>query len=200
MSLDLEAQGEIYFSITAASRTALGNVLVQFTHADAGSLGPVVSGIIQHCPKCWLRSAQMMTSALGTSIRPRQFRAWLFSMFGIAALVIVGAGILGLVAMATNRRTREIGIRMALGATPAGVVRQIVREQLAPIGVGLMCGGLVAAWATRFVEASLYKTHIYDPWSWTAAVLVLLGIAVAGALIPSRRASRIDPVKALRTD
>jgi predicted permease len=200
MSLDLEAQGEIYFSITAASRTALGNVLVQFTHADAGSLGPVVSGIIQHCPKCWLRSAQMMTSALGTSIRPRQFRAWLFSMFGIAALVIVGAGILGLVAMATNRRTREIGIRMALGATPAGVVRQIVREQLAPIGVGLMCGGLVAAWATRFVEASLYKTPIYDPWSWTAAVLVLLGIAVAGALIPSRRASRIDPVKALRTD
>jgi predicted permease len=200
ISLDLEAQGEIYFSITAASSTALGNVLVQFAHADAGSLGSVVSGIIQHCPKCWLRSAQMMSSALSTSIRPRQFSAWLFSTFGIAALVIVGAGILGLVAMATNRRTREIGIRMALGATPAGVVRQIVREQLTPIAIGLVCGGLVAAWATRFVEAYLYKTAIYDPWSWSAAVVVLLAIAVAGALVPSRRASRIDPVKALRTD
>jgi predicted permease len=200
MSLDLEAQGEIYFSITAASRTALGNVLVQFRDADAGSLGPVVSGIIQHCPKCWLRSAQMMNSALAMSIRPRQFSAWLFSTFGIAALVIVGAGILGLVAMATNQRTREIGIRMALGATPAGVVRQIVLEQLTPIGIGLVCGAVAAAWATQFVKAYLYKTPVYDPWSWTAAVVVLIVIAVAGALIPSRRASRIDPVRALRTD
>jgi predicted permease len=200
LSLDSEAQGEIYVSLAAAERKALGNVLIRFEHADSQSIAPVVAAIVRDCPGCWLHSAEMLDTALGMSIKPRQFNAWLFSGFALAALVIVSSGILGLVAMTTSRRTREIGIRMALGATPQAVVGQIVREQFVPVALGLTAGGLVAAWATQFVKAYLYKTPVYDPWSWATAVTVLIAIAIAAALIPSSRASRIDPVQALRVD
>ena len=200
MSLDLEPQGEIYWPVAAEPRPHLAYVLVRFDRPGSAALAPIVSQIVQRCPTCWLRRAQMMTAALGASIRPRQFSAWLFSAFGIAALVIVGTGILGLVAMTTNRRRREIGIRMALGATRIVVVRQILREQLASVALGLVIGGIVAAWAVRFVDAYLYKTPTYDPWAWAAAIAALLLISVAGALIPSHHASRIDPVRALRIE
>jgi ABC-type antimicrobial peptide transport system permease subunit len=142
----------------------------------------------------------MLADRLGESIRPRRFNAWLFSSFGIAALVIVGTGILGLVAMITNRRTREVGIRMALGATRTGVLRQILGEQVTSVTVGLIAGGVIAAWAVRFVGSYLYKTPMYDAWAWSAAIAALLLISLLGGLIPSLRASRIDPVKALRVE
>jgi hypothetical protein len=200
MSLDLEPQGEIYWPLAAAARKYLSNVLIRFDRPGRAALGPVVAQVVQRCPNCRFRSAQMMTEALGATIRPRQFSAWLFSAFGIAALVIVGTGILGLVAMTAKRRTREIGIRMALGATRAGVMRQILREQLTSVVLGLVAGGIVAAWAVRFVASYLYKTPTYDPWAWAAAIAALLLISVAGTLIPSHYASRIDPVRALRVD
>ena len=104
----------------------------------------------------------MLTDVLSTSVQPRVFSAWLFSTFGIAALLITGVGILDLVAMTTNRRTKEIGIRMALGATLSIVTLQIVREHLWSVAVGLAVGGLVAAALVRFVAAYLYKTPVSD--------------------------------------
>lgn len=142
----------------------------------------------------------MLSDSLGASIRPRRFNAWLFSSFGIAALVIVGAGILGLVAMTTGRRTKEIGIRMALGSTRGGLVRQILREQAISIGVGVLAGGVVAAWTVKYVKAYLHKTTLYDAWSWGAAIAVIFAVALAGTLIPSLRASRTDPMQALRVE
>jgi ABC-type antimicrobial peptide transport system permease subunit len=142
----------------------------------------------------------MLSDVVGASIRPRRFNAWLFSSFGIAAVAIVGAGILGLVAMATGRRRQEIGIRMALGATRAGVVRQILGEQVMSVFIGLSVGGVTAAWLVKYVQSYLYKTPLYDAWSWGAAVALIVAIAFAGALIPSLRASRIDPLQTLRAE
>jgi ABC-type antimicrobial peptide transport system permease subunit len=87
---------------------------------------------------------------------------------------------------------------MALGARPAAVVRQLIGEQLGAVIAGTVTGGIIAAWAVRFVQAHLYETGAYDPAVWTRTIMVLLVTATLGAWIPARRASRVDPVQALR--
>jgi ABC-type antimicrobial peptide transport system permease subunit len=126
--------------------------------------------------------------------------AWLFGVFAAAALAIVAVGILGLIAMATARRTREIGVRYALGGTRGGIVGVVVREQVVPVAVGLLAGGARAAWAGQFLGAYLYRSPPSDPRLWTIAVLTVIAAALAGTLIPAWRASRVDPVHALRAD
>lgn len=200
ISLDRAVQGVIYAPISSHPHPSVSKVLVRFAHADARSLEPVVSDIVASCPGCWLSGAEMLRDALSMSISGREFSAMLFAGFGAAALVIVGTAALGVVAMSTHRRTREIGVRMALGATGGDVMWQIVWEQVWPVVVGLACGAAVAAWATRFVTTYLYKTPTYDASSWLFAIVALLVIAFTGALVPSLRASHIDPVQALRVE
>ncbi|MEO6222430.1 MAG: ABC transporter permease, partial [Vicinamibacterales bacterium] len=145
-------------------------------------------------------SAALATTLLNESVRTRRMNSWIFGGFAAAALVIVGVGILGLMAMSSAKRTREIGIRIALGSTPGRVVGLLLREQMMAVAVGLMVGGLVSAWALKFVKAYLYQVTGNDPRLWAVAIGVMAMIAVIGAAIPSIRASRIDPSRALQTD
>jgi putative ABC transport system permease protein len=141
-----------------------------------------------------------LAEALARPNRDPLFRVWLFSAFTIAALSIVAVGIFGIVAMSVGRRTRELGIRAALGATREALVALFVREQLITVAVGLVMGGALATWAVKFIKAYLFKTPPTDPWMWTIAALLLLLVAGSAAFIPSLGASRVDPVKALRAD
>jgi len=134
------------------------------------------------------------------SVSLRRFQSWLFGGFAAAALVVVGVGIFGLLAMSTARRTKEVGIRCALGATPTSVVGLILREQATAVVAGLIVGGGIAAWAVRFVKGYLYELTVTDPRIWATATALILFTAVVGALIPAWRASRIDPLKALRVE
>jgi putative ABC transport system permease protein len=199
LALDLDEVGEIYWPVAASPRPAVSNLLVRFG-TSRNAVTPFVANLRRACPQCWVGRAEMLTDALGDSIRPRRFSAWLFSAFGVAALTITGVGIVGLVAMTTSRRTREMGIRIALGARAATITRQIVGEQLRSIVLGLAIGGLVAVYVVRFVAAYLYKTPTYDPWAWGAAIAVLLTVATMGALVPARRAGRVNPVQALNAE
>ena len=134
------------------------------------------------------------------SVRARRLQSWLFGSFAVAAMVVVGVGIFGLLAMATARRTKELGIRQALGSTRRGLIQLFVREQLAPVFVGLVVGGVLAAWAARFVDSFLYRVSAADPRVWLVAASVTLVTAALGVLVPAIRASRTDPVTALRTE
>ncbi len=134
------------------------------------------------------------------SVSLRRFQSWLFGGFAAAALVVVGVGIFGLLAMSTARRTREVGIRCALGATPNSVAALIIREQTAAVIAGLAAGAGVAAWAVGFVKGYLYEITVSDPRIWLSAVVLILATALAGSLVPAWRASRIDPLKALRVE
>jgi hypothetical protein len=196
LSLDMNPQPAIY----RPEPRNLYHLVAAFDRSGRATVGGVLATFKKQCPACPVYKAQMLSDTLGTSIKPRRFNAWLFSSFGIAALLIVGAGILGLVAMTTGRRTHEIGIRMALGSTRGRLVRQMVREQVPPVLVGLLAGGIAAAWLVKYVKSYLYKTPLYDGWSWGAAVALIVGIALVGALIPSLRATRIDPIRALRVE
>jgi putative ABC transport system permease protein len=200
MSLDIEPQGAIYWPVAAMPRPRIAYMFVRLASGGDDELAVVTRELSRQCPTCWFRSAMMLGDALAVTIRGRQFSAWLFSAFGVGALLIVGVGILGLVAMTTTRRTREIGIRMALGAGPRQVIGHVLREQVGATALGLAAGGLLAAWLVRFVSTYLYKMTVYDLRAWAAAIAVLLIVAIAGALLPAWRASRIDPVRALRVE
>jgi putative ABC transport system permease protein len=146
------------------------------------------------------RRATMLDDLFVESVRPRRFQAWLFGSFAAAGLGIVAVGILGLLAMATARRVKEVGIRYALGATPIGIVRMLLREQLTPVLAGLIAGGVIAGWAVTLVEKYLYKVTTDDPRIWATAAALILAAAAIGALVPAVRASRTDPVQALRLE
>ena len=102
--------------------------------------------------------------------------------------------------MTTSRRTKEVGIRMTVGATRGDVLRLLVREQMSGVLFGVAVGGLAAAWAVRYVSAYLYETPLSDPLIWFTSVAILFSVALVGTLIPAARASRVDPVKALRVE
>ena len=102
--------------------------------------------------------------------------------------MFVAIGILGLVAMTANDHTREVSIRVTLGARPGAVVRQLIGEQLRVVIAGTIAGGLLAAWGTRFVQSHLYETATYNLTVWAMTVTVIFATATIGAWIPAQRA------------
>jgi ABC-type antimicrobial peptide transport system permease subunit len=122
----------------------------------------------------------MLDALFADSVRPRRFQAWLFGSFAVASLTIVGVGILGLLAMATARRVKEVGIRHALGATPLAIVRMLLREQLWSVLAGLAAGALISAWAVALVEKSVYQITTHDARVWAAAATLIVTTAVIG--------------------
>jgi putative ABC transport system permease protein len=197
-ALDRDSEGEIYSSNAVQQRPDLLNLLIAFDRDPRRPLAQVQAELAARAPDVKIVRVETLTETLRATVQLRRFQAWLFGAFGAAALAIVGVGILGTVAMAVARRTREIGIRMALGARWSNVTRMVVREQSRSIAAGAACGGLVSLWLVRYLGDYLYKMTAYDWSAWTAAALALLAVTVGGAIVPALRASRIDPVKALR--
>jgi ABC-type antimicrobial peptide transport system permease subunit len=126
--------------------------------------------------------------------------ARLTTLFGILALVLASVGLYGITSYQVARRTSEIGLRMALGANRRDVVRMVLRGALLQAGVGLVIGIPVALGAARWMTDQLYQVRSYDPLSMLTAVAVLLISATVAGFVPARRASRIEPMQALRTE
>lgn len=192
-------------SAVLAPHVLLGTGARQIVFARVeGSTQQVLDGMRQVAERMHpaLRPVRLQTanSMLAETIRVRRLQSWLFGSFAGAGLLLAGVGLLGFVAMTMARRTREVGIRMALGATRQRVVSRMMREQLLPVVLGLAAGGLLSAWSVRFLESYMYELSVYDARIWVAALAVVAATTLAGALIPSWRASRVDPVRALRVE
>ena len=125
--------------------------------------------------------------------------AMLSAFFGGLALLLAGLGLYGVMSYAVSRRRTEIGIRMALGAGPSGAVRLILLRVAVLVGLGVVCGAVVALWAARFVSTLLFGLQPRDPVTLAAAILVLTVIGALAGWLPARRAARIDPAQVLRT-
>jgi len=137
---------------------------------------------------------------LSESLHSSRFETTLLSLFGAAALLLAALGLYGLLAYSVTRRTREIGIRLALGARRSDLAGMIVREGLMRCLTGLALGALAALASTRLLASLLYGVRPADPAIFAGVFGTLLAVALAASLLPAHRASRVDPLKALRTD
>jgi predicted permease len=150
-------------------------------------------------PTVPMEIATMDQRLMSEERRPR-FDAVVLSLFAIIGLVLAAIGIYGVISFLVAQRTREIGVRMALGATPGRIIRLMLGQAARWILSGAAAGLVGSLLATQFLRSLLFNTSALDPWTFTAAMSLLLLIALAAAWIPSRRAALVDPLVALREE
>jgi ABC-type antimicrobial peptide transport system permease subunit len=131
---------------------------------------------------------------------PMRASAWLVSAVGLVAMLLAAIGLYGVIAYSVARRTREIGIRIALGARPGAVVGLVMQQGLLVASAGLAAGCALAAVAARMMRGLLYGVTASDPLAWLAAAALLLAVSALANVIPAWRASRVDPSQALRIE
>ena len=131
---------------------------------------------------------------------PARVGAMLAAAFGGLGTLLAAIGLYGVIAFSVTRRTREIGVRMALGAQPGQVLSMVMRQGLGIVAVGLAVGILLAAGAASALRGVLYDVAPFDPLAWALALSAMLAAAAVANVVPARRAMRIDPMAALRAD
>ena len=141
-----------------------------------------------------------LSDQISGSLKQRRFALVLLSVFSLLALVLAAVGIYGVVSYTAAQRTREVGIRMAMGARRADVVRLFVREAAGLAAIGVAAGLLLAVAATRLLSGMLFAVHAWDPLTYVTASLLLGAAVLAATAAPARRASRISPMEALRNE
>lgn len=142
----------------------------------------------------------LLTDSMDASVAQPRFRTLLLAVFSVLALVLAAVGIFGVVSFSALRRSQEIGIRMALGATPATVRRLVIWESTRMVFVGLIVATAVALLLTRSLAALLFAVRPTDPLTFISVALLLTFVALAAAYLPARRAMRINPMVALHCD
>jgi ABC-type antimicrobial peptide transport system permease subunit len=143
---------------------------------------------------------RMMDEVVMESVAPRQFQMRLVLLFGIVALLLAGLGVYGVVSYSVAQRTSELGLRIALGATPRTVAGSVLRQAMLPVALGLVAGLVIAIGAGRAVRAMLFNVSPMDPLTLLSVSSVLLAVGVLACYVPARRAMRVDPLNALRTE
>ena len=149
-------------------------------------------------PQQPLSGIRSMDQVLAQSLTRRSFAAVLLVMFASLGLILAALGLYGVVSYSVARRTQEIGVRMALGAEPARIFRLILLQGLWVTGVGLAAGVIAAIGATRMMSSLLFGVGAADPLSFGAGCAMLLTVSVLACWIPAYRATRVDPLVALR--
>ena len=195
---DLEPIGDVYVP-GAIGRGTYGSFFIVSTADPAAQVLPsIVATAASHGMR--LEQAATMEDAIFASIRHRVLPLWLFGGLSVMGLIVLAAGTLGLLAMTTAQRTREIGIRLALGSSPARLTRLLAREQATAIVIGVMAGAAVAWIAVEGLRSELYGVTPHHPGVWIAVTLTVLVVAAVGSLVPARIAARLDPAAILRFD
>ena len=186
------------FGLTAATRPHF----VVRSGADTSHLGPLIRATVRDIdPRLGVDlNQQTMAELTSASVATPRFNTFVLSAFAAVALALAIVGIYGVLSHVVTRRTREIGIRMAVGAVPSHVLAMILRQSLMVTGVGAAIGLLMAAGTTRYLESMLFELTPLDPWTFFAVAVMALVVAVLAAYPPAARASRVDPLAALRHD
>jgi putative ABC transport system permease protein len=168
---------------------------------DPMSLAPPLRAVTgQIAPGVPLFNIRTMEERLRESLATSRFNTLLLTLLGIIGLVLAAVGIYGVIAYFVTRRTQEIGVRMALGATRGDVVRLIVRQAAWPVAIGIGVGLVMSSLLTRVLSAQLFGVSPDDPATFIAVALALGAIALLASLLPAGRAASVDPTKALHSN
>ncbi len=178
----------------------IGNVVLRFHGDESAAAASVRQAFKSIDPTIPIFQMRSYNDQLSSNFTQEELVVRLTSLFGMLALVLASIGLYGVTAYAVARRTSEIGIRMALGASRGSVLKMIIENALTQAGIGLAIGLPLAYFGGSLVRHSLYQTSAFQPVVLLVVTALLLVSATAAALIPARRAASIDPMKALRTD
>lgn len=147
-----------------------------------------------------ISDVRALEQIVASSITRDRLSASLLGLFAMLALVLAAVGIYGVMAYAVSQRRQEIGVRMALGADGSGILQLVLGQSLRMVLLGLGVGLLASLALTRFLSGQLYEVNSTDPSILIGVSMLLLGVAIVAAFVPARRASRVDPAMALRTE
>jgi predicted permease len=185
---------------TDSDNVKRANFLIRTAAGDTPVLSAVRRAFQRVDPTLPLTYARSMQEEMAPLTAPERTTALLAMVFGGAAVMLAAIGLYGVLAYGITRRTREIAVRIALGAQPGGVIGMILRETAALVAAGLVAGMGLAWAAARLIASQLFGVSPQDPATLAAAVAVLLLVALIAVYLPAKRASRLDPMAALRQE
>jgi putative ABC transport system permease protein len=199
--LDAETLPEIYCPY---SQTATGPGSISLVARTAGDSLDYVAAVRQQIyaldVKEPISRVMTMEQLLAQSVASRRFQMSLFGVFAAMALLLAAVGVYGVIAYSVSRRTHEIGIRMALGARPRDVLLMVVRQGMTLALVGVSIGLVAALWLTPVLKGLLFELSATDSQTFLLIAALLLGVAFLACYLPARRATRVDPLVALRCE
>lgn len=173
-------------------------------HVETGSQDAVIAAVRdlfrEVDPLLSIERVERLEDVARSSIARSRFQTTLLTVFAAIALALGAVGVYGVVSYTVARRTRDVGVRLALGASRSGVIARVLRNGLVPVAVGLVVGLLGAAASSRVVSSVAYGVEPLDPVAFAIAPALLVPVALLAAFLPARRATRIDPVRALREE
>ena len=199
VSLESEPMPEIYLPLAQDGR-GTGELLVRTTGNPYDALPAVKAAALQEVPDIPLRNIRTMAEVFERRTAQRRLSMLLLGLFGALGVVISAVGIYGTLAYTVAQRTREIGVRMALGASRGLVVRMVLGQAALLVTLGFLIGG-VAAWNLRATASTfLFRIDAGDSRAFVAALAALAFAALLASIVPARRAATVDPVEALRAE
>ncbi len=173
--------------------------LVARGHGDATRLTPGITKVLgEMAPELPIRDIQTMEEIVGTTLSQQRYSMWLFAALAGLAFLLASVGIYSVLAYSVRNRATEISIRMALGATPAGVLRLVIAQGMKPALTGMLLGAGGAYALGGLLSKLIYGVSPSDPLTFLAVVLLLVVVALVACVIPAYRATQIEPVRALR--
>lgn len=187
---------EVFLPISPAA--GIAGALVVRTRRGAVVAPAQLKAAAEQAGAVRVGAVQPLVALYDNLLKPRRLNTLLVAIFGGLALAIATVGIYGVMSYVVAQRTREVGVRMALGAQPADVRWSILKEASGLLALGIVIGTAAAAMMTSIIAAFLFQVEPEDPWLYAAAVAVLAATGLLAALIPAIRASRVDPIIALR--
>jgi putative ABC transport system permease protein len=199
MNLETEPLPEAYVPI-AQSEVFGGDLVIRTTGNPYDVLPALKSTVFAVLPDVPLRNVRTMERLLAGRVAQRRVSMLLLGLFGVLGLIIAAIGLYGVMSYFVTQRTREIGVRMALGATRVGILAMVLRNAAMLLSVGLAIGAVASWYASAAARTFLFRLQPADPRAFAAAATLLSIAAVIAAVLPARRAASVDPLVALRSE
>jgi putative ABC transport system permease protein len=194
--LDQPSQPTVYVNLFQRPRADM--TVVMLSDADTRSLTSAARGVLRNLNPETPANFQTFEQVYSASLGSRRFNVILIGFFGITALLLAAAGVFGVMAYSVSRRTREFGVRLALGATAGNVLRIVLAQGMRTTLIGVAIGTVGSFALTQTVSSLLFGVTATDPVTFGGVTLLLIAVALLACYIPARRATKVDPIVALR--